>query len=226
MDRLRGEYQEGYGMGAESTGNAGSGREAGTDDAIDGPVVFSCSKCRTILGDTFAYVASIPERNYFGLQAVPESVVCSTKCKTSTERGEEGSTYHELSCGECHQTVGRKYLTTTQDIDLIRGAYALDIQRVITYELGKCLGNKPASADVPPPEFYTSVAFRDDLGMVKNNVTAIAAKLQKLEQVIMRLPQASMSPRSAPPPGGRKRSSAHGLNPEIYHIDPPKRFTR
>ncbi|KAJ2504669.1 hypothetical protein GGI11_007281, partial [Coemansia sp. RSA 2049] len=48
-------YQEGYGMGAESTGNAGSGRDAGTDDAIDGPVVFSCSKCRTILGDTFAY---------------------------------------------------------------------------------------------------------------------------------------------------------------------------
>ncbi|KAJ2401565.1 hypothetical protein GGI23_001314, partial [Coemansia sp. RSA 2559] len=129
MDRLRGEHQENYGMGADNIGNSMGGRDAGADDVIDGPVIFSCSKCRTILGDTFAYVASIPERNYFGLQAVPDSVVCSPKCKTSSERGEEGSTYHELSCGECHQQVGRKYLTTTRAIDTIRGTFALDIQK-------------------------------------------------------------------------------------------------
>ncbi|KAJ2544815.1 hypothetical protein EV175_005859 [Coemansia sp. RSA 1933] len=228
MDRLRGDYQESYGIGGGNSMGGGNGRDTGTDDAIDGPVIFSCSKCRMILGDTFAYAASIPERNYIGLHGVPESVVCSPKCKTSSERGEEGSVYHELSCGECHQNVGRKYLTTTQEIDPIRGMFALDIQKVITYELGKCLGNKPACSDVPPPEFYTSIAFHDDLGMVKNNVTAIAAKLQKLEQVIMRMPQANTSPRSAPPPsGGRKRSSAHGLNPEIYHVDSSsKRLTR
>ncbi|KAI9505975.1 Protein Mis18-alpha [Coemansia spiralis] len=219
MDRLRNDYQESYEMNGDM-----SARD--TDDAINGPIVFSCSKCRTILGDTFAYVASLPERNYFGLQAVPDSVVCSKTRKMSSDRSEEGSVYHELSCGECNAIIGRKYVTTTEDMDSVRNAYALDIQKVITYELGKCLSNRPANSDVPPPEFYTSVAFHEDLVMVKSNVTAIAAKLQKLEQAFLRAPQTTTSPRSASSSGNKKRSSAHGLNPEIYQIDSSKRFSR
>ncbi|KAJ1847768.1 hypothetical protein LPJ70_001367, partial [Coemansia sp. RSA 2708] len=67
--------------------------------------------------------------------------------------------------------------------------------KVMTYELGKCLGNRPANPEGPPPEFYTSVGFHDDLVMVKSNVTAIAAKLQKLEQAVARLPATNSSKR-------------------------------
>ncbi|KAJ2498843.1 hypothetical protein GGH96_003990 [Coemansia sp. RSA 1972] len=212
MDRLRGEFAEpGY--------DADTARENGTDESINGPVIFSCAKCRTILGDTFAYVASIPERNLFALHAVPDSVACSKARKMSTTRGEEDSVYYELTCTECDSLVGRRYVTTVEDMDVIRNAYSLDIEKVLTYELGKCMSNRP-TMEGPPPEFYTSVAFHEDLVMVKNNVTAIAAKLQRLEQTMARLP---VSPRSAQ--GSRKRGP-QGLNPEIYHVDPTKRFGR
>ncbi|KAJ1854831.1 hypothetical protein IWW56_001669 [Coemansia sp. RSA 2131] len=220
MDRLRGEFAENGYDGVDNAGIRESGN--GTDESINGPVIFSCAKCRTILGDTFAYVASIPERNLFALHAVPDSVACSKARKMSTARGEEDSVYYELICTECDSVVGRRYVTTVEDMDVIRNAYSLDIEKVLTYELGKCMSNRPTSTEGPPPEFYTSVAFHDDLVMVKNNVTAIAAKLQRLEQTMARLP--ATSPRSAQQ-SSRKRVS-QGLNPEIYHIDSTKRFGR
>ncbi|KAJ2144664.1 hypothetical protein IW136_001275 [Coemansia sp. RSA 678] len=218
MDRLRGEFAE---TGYDGVDSAIRESGNGTDESINGPVIFSCAKCRTILGDTFAYVASIPERNLFALHAVPDSVLSSKARKMSTTRGEEDSVYYELMCAECDTIVGRRYVTTVEDMDVIRNAYSLDIEKVLTYELGKCMSNRPTT-EGPPPEFYTSLAFHDDLVMVKNNVTAIAAKLQRLEQTMARLP--ATSPRSAQQ-SSRKRGP-QGLNPEIYHIDPTKRFGR
>ncbi|KAJ2694899.1 hypothetical protein H4R19_005879, partial [Coemansia spiralis] len=207
MDRLHGAYLD----GGRDTGNGAGPGGSDSDEAINGPVVFSCAKCRTILGDSFAYAASAPERNLFALHAVPDSVECGKARKMSTARGEEGSVYYDLTCAECGAAIGRRYATTTQDMDALRNMYALDIERVITYELGRCIPGRPPPSDGPPPEFYTSIAFHEDLNMVKSNVTAIAAKLQKLEQTLARPP--ASSPRAAP--GARKRSS-QGLNPDIY----------
>ncbi|KAJ1726502.1 hypothetical protein LPJ61_005141 [Coemansia biformis] len=221
MERLRGDYLE---SGCEAGNGAAGAPDGGSssDSAINGPVVFSCAKCRTILGDTFAYAASAPERNLFALHAVPESVSCGKTRKTSTARGEAGSAYFELSCAECDAVVGRRYVTTTPDIDVMRNTYALDIEKVVTYELGRCMDSRPPAADGPPPEFYTSVAFHEGLTLVKSNVAAIAAKLQQLEQAMARHP--APSPRSAAP-AARKRPP-QGLNPEIYHADASKRFGR
>ncbi|KAJ2157387.1 hypothetical protein GGF46_004538 [Coemansia sp. RSA 552] len=217
MERFRGDFADNGYEGASGDGGSANGmmRDGAGDEAINGPVVFSCAKCRTILGDTFAYVASIPERNLFALQTVPESVACGK----TRQVADEGSVYYNLSCVECDAVVGRRYMTTSEELDAIRNAFALDISKVITYELGKCMGDRSSDEGRPPPEFYTSVAFHEDLTMVKSNVTAIAAKLQRLEQAMARL--TSTSPRSAGS-GSRKRSSQQGLNPEIYHVDPPK----
>ncbi|KAJ2803558.1 hypothetical protein H4R20_002843 [Coemansia guatemalensis] len=227
MDRLRGDIHDtGYRPGDTSGGgfpdSSGSANGSG-DEVINGPVVFSCAKCRTIIGDTFAYVASIPERNLFALSEVPDSVMCGKSRKISSEHGEDGCVYYDLTCAECDSLIGRRYVTTIEDMDVIRNAYALDIQRVMTYELGKCMGGRPPNSDrPPPPEFYTSVAFQEDLNLVKNNVTAIAAKLQKLEQTMARMP--TTSPRSAT--SSTRKRSMQGLNPEIYQIDPSKKFGR
>ncbi|KAJ2814400.1 hypothetical protein IWW50_007138, partial [Coemansia erecta] len=133
MDRLRGEFPDnGYEFGDGSSAGMREGGN-GADESINGPVIFSCAKCRTILGDTFAYVASIPERNLFALNAVPDSVACSKARKMSTERGEEGCVYYELLCTECDSVVGRRYVTTVEDMDVIRNAYSLDIEKVLTY---------------------------------------------------------------------------------------------
>ncbi|KAJ2723024.1 hypothetical protein GGI07_002918 [Coemansia sp. Benny D115] len=193
---------------------------AEAEEAINGPIVFSCSKCRTILGDTFAYAASLPERNYFGLHAVPESIVCQKTKKTSDE-----GIYHELCCIECQTPVGRKYLTTSEELDSIRGLYALDIGQVMTYELGKCLKSE-VEVEQPTKEFYTSVAFREDLVMVKNNVTAVAARLQRLEQILARngTPGSLATSPRATASGSRKRQSAGAA--DLYQVDPSKRFNR
>ncbi|KAJ2455747.1 hypothetical protein EV183_000594 [Coemansia sp. RSA 2336] len=215
MDRLRGDFG-GYEGG--DMHNMGLREDNTNEDAINGPVVFSCSRCRTILGDTFSYVASFPERNLFALQAVPDSISCGKARKMSTERGEEGSVFYELTCAECDTVVGRRYVTTVEEMDAIRNTYSLDIDKVMTYELGKCM-KTPSSSEGPPPEFYTSIAFHEDMVMVKSNITAIAAKLQKVEQAISRLP--ATSPRSA---ASSKKRYSQGLNPDM--LDSSKRFGR
>ncbi|KAJ2743928.1 hypothetical protein GGI20_003366 [Coemansia sp. BCRC 34301] len=234
MDSLRGVYSSG---GYEMPDSNATMRD-NSDEAINGPVVLSCTKCRTIVGDTFAYVASLPERNYIALQAVPESVVCGKSKKMTSERSEEGSVYLELSCVECQATIGRRYLSTVEDMDSIRNTYALDIDKVITYELGKYMGDKQAGEGVlPPPAFYASAAMHEDLTMLKSNVAALAAHVQKLEQLIARGSgggssssvnggASSISPRTPGVQGSRKRPQAQGLNPDIYHVDPSKRFGR
>ncbi|KAJ2840443.1 hypothetical protein J3B02_006233, partial [Coemansia erecta] len=186
-----------------------------SDEAINGPVVFSCSKCRTILGDTFAYAASLPEHNLFGLEAVPDSIVSSRDKKTS-----ELGVYHELTCDECQAVVGKRYLTTAKGMDCMRNLYALDLGKVLTYELGKCLKGGESVAMQPPPEFYSSVALCEDMSMVKNNVTAIAARLQKLEQLLAR--NSATSPRASG--ASRKRQSTGTA--ELNYVDSSKRFGR
>ncbi|KAJ2023446.1 hypothetical protein GGI06_001413 [Coemansia sp. S85] len=218
MDSLRGAYS--VGGGYEMPDSSNNMRDT-SDEAINGPVVLSCNKCRTIVGDTFAYVASLPERNYIALQSVPESVVCGKTKKMATERGEENSVYFELTCAECQAPIGRRYLTTVEDMDSIRNCFALDIDKVITYELGKCLGNK--TSEMPPPEFYASTAMYEEMTKLKNNLAALAAHVQKLELAVYRN-GTSISPRTSggQPPPSRKRSQ--GLNPEIYHVESTKRF--
>ncbi|KAJ2074771.1 hypothetical protein GGI09_002138 [Coemansia sp. S100] len=221
MDSLRGAYSGG---GYEMPDSNNSARD-NSDEAINGPVVLSCTKCRTIVGDTFAYVASLPERNYIALQSVPESVVCGKSKKMATERGEENSVYFELTCGECQAQIGRRYLTTVEDMDSIRNCFALDMDKVITYELGKCL-NKQSEVLPPPPEFYASAAMYEEMTKLRNNLAALAAHVQKLELTIYRNNGGtSISPRTASGQGpSRKRTQ--GLNPEIYHVDSSKRFGR
>ncbi|KAJ2792757.1 hypothetical protein GGI18_000128 [Coemansia linderi] len=217
MDSLRGAYSVGGGYEMPDSNN--SMRDT-SDEAINGPVVLSCNKCRTIVGDTFAYVASLPERNYIALQSVPESVVCGKTKKMATERGEENSVYFELTCAECQAPIGRRYLTTVEDMDSIRNCFALDIDKVITYELGRCLGNK--TSEMPPPEFYASTAMYEEMTKLKSNLAALAAHVQKLELAVYRN-GTSISPRTSggQPPPSRKRSQ--GLNPEIYHVESTKR---
>ncbi|KAJ2785063.1 hypothetical protein H4R18_000771 [Coemansia javaensis] len=217
MERPRGDYAEGgYGIegGDMQDGSTQDGSSAA--EAINGPIVFSCAKCRTILGDTFAFAAVAPERNLFALQAVPETVVCGKTRKASETRGDEGSVFYELRCAECDAAVGRRYVTAAQGMDALRNTYALDMGCVVTYELGRCMDGRPPADAPPPPEFYASAALYNELAMVKSNVTAIAARLQTLEKSVA-------SPRSAA--GARKRHS-QGLNPDIYHVDSPKRLGR
>ncbi|KAJ1822373.1 hypothetical protein LPJ56_000820 [Coemansia sp. RSA 2599] len=213
--RIRNAFHNGMrggAMPAESYEMANDG-----DEAINGPVVFSCSKCRTILGDTFAYAASLPEHNLFGLEAVPDSIATGKDRRTS-----ELGIYHELSCNECQAVVGRRYLTTAKEMDGMRDLYALDLGKVLTYELGKCLRGDESMVQQPPPaEFYTSVALHEDLSMVKSNVTAIAARLQKLEQMLVR--NSNTSPRTA---SGTSRKRQSTGTAELNYVDSSKRFGR
>ncbi|KAJ2706172.1 hypothetical protein FB645_001808 [Coemansia sp. IMI 203386] len=189
---------------------------ADNDEAINNPVVFSCAKCRTILGDTFSYAASLPAYNLFGLESVPPSVT-TNPIKKTTDLG----VYHELTCNECQTPIGRQYLTTTSELDQMRNLFALDLSKLITYELGKCLRGDSQRVSQPPVEFYSSVEMHDDLVMVKNNVAAIAKRLQMLEQVLARN-SAATSPRAAG--ASRKRQSTGTA--ELNYVDSSKRFGR
>ncbi|KAJ2768752.1 hypothetical protein IWQ56_002820 [Coemansia nantahalensis] len=108
-------------------------------------------------------------------------------------------------------------------MDALRNTFAIDIERVITYELGRCIAGRPQPpSDGPPPEFYTSLAFREEMDLVKSNVNAMAARMQRIEQAVAS--QTVASPRASSS-GARKRSS-QGLNTDIYRDGAQRPFDR
>lgn len=52
-----------------------SADDAGADGEVDAPLVFQCSKCRTIVGDSFSWVGSDKEMNTISLKGTPPSPV-------------------------------------------------------------------------------------------------------------------------------------------------------
>ena len=105
---------------------------------VNNPLVFSCRSCRSILGDSWHFVAANEEMNCIALDAVNEEATTVVKDDfiTSKSGADEGSTFYLVSCKQCSDVVGRIYKTTSANLDQFRGCYTLDRESLDSYELG------------------------------------------------------------------------------------------
>lgn len=97
----------------------------------EGPLVFQCNQCRSVIGDSFSFVAAIES-----LDAIVLSVVVQAAVAARQQSDGHGQTFHEVTC-ECGNTIGRRFSKHPQSrVHPILGYYTLDRTSIMSYELG------------------------------------------------------------------------------------------
>lgn len=108
---------------------------------VKGPLVFSCAKCRTLIGDSYSFLTSSEESRTITL-ASSSNIQRSADVYTSKSGGDIGSTYFNFTCLNCQTPLGRYYLTTSKDLDEQREKFTFSVDAITSYELGKAQHGK------------------------------------------------------------------------------------
>eukprot|EP00301_Raphidiophrys_heterophryoidea_P009079 c133_g1_i1.p1 GENE.c133_g1_i1~~c133_g1_i1.p1 ORF type:complete len:182 (+),score=27.17 c133_g1_i1:38-547(+) len=105
---------------AEQEHDAQGANAADGEELLSAPTVFQCANCRTIVGDSLAFVGSSEELHTITLSAVRAVSIAKTQPVTSTQLPDVGCTYFLLYCGHCEERLGRMYNTTSRKFDALR----------------------------------------------------------------------------------------------------------
>lgn len=100
------------------------------------PLVFQCSKCMTIIGDSLSWQFSSEAQQMICLSRVTESISIDRDVHLSQTSTQQMSTYSKLFCRGCWSCIGRMYHSTSLDFDPFRGLYTLDVKRISCYKTG------------------------------------------------------------------------------------------
>jgi hypothetical protein len=120
-------------------------------EEINGPVVFSCQKCKTILVDSFSMTGTNEDlRTVTFSSTSPNKVSKSEVLRTSSTGADAGSSFYDILCQECNTLVGKVYLATPNSLDSLRGQYTLLVDCLISYELGRTVTNDAVSNIIAP----------------------------------------------------------------------------
>ena len=117
--------------------------------SISGPLVLSCGQCRTIVGDTYSFQHSDEAAKTITLSAA-SNIQRTAELYTSYSAHDEGSTYFCFSCKNCAQLLGRYYVTTSKDLDILREKFTFGIDSITSYELGTSQHGKLPDASPNP----------------------------------------------------------------------------
>ncbi|KAJ7365739.1 hypothetical protein OS493_002455 [Desmophyllum pertusum] len=104
------------------------------------PVVFQCSACNGIFGDSCAWVSSDRELELICVNSVTSLVSLGECLETSTQGADIGSTFMPLQCKSCNSSIGRIYRTTPRELDHLRNLYCLDVEQIKSYQVGSMNG--------------------------------------------------------------------------------------
>ncbi|TDH70309.1 hypothetical protein CCR75_001656 [Bremia lactucae] len=116
-------------------------REVPSQDTDDGEVgamplvVFQCSTCRSIFGDSYAFLCSTEQLWLITLSHVT-NVTLAPEVQTANTGFDAGSSYYELLCRNCQAILGRQYLTTPVALDGIRDLFSFSTEAITSYTLG------------------------------------------------------------------------------------------
>jgi hypothetical protein len=159
-----------------------------SDVQVSGPLVFSCLKCRSIVGDTFSLMSSNEEAKTITLSAA-SNIQRTNEIFTSYESLDEGSTYFEVLCRSCQQALGRYYVTTSKDLDHVREKFTFSIDSITSYELGKAQHGKIPDVTVVSFPVAEEVAAEGSNPMetVQEDVTKVSNGNAPLQLLVSKL---------------------------------------
>jgi hypothetical protein len=148
--KAKGGGQHSHNNGSGNAGASGTGEVDGeaaapsTDDnsGVKAPLVFYCRKCRYIVGDSYAFVSTNKKLKMITLSAASNIALRKSHVlddvQVHTEEGVPDTccTYFPFLCANCNTELGRKYLSTTKGMDMLRDNYSFFIHTIGSYELG------------------------------------------------------------------------------------------
>ncbi|KAL7688559.1 hypothetical protein Plhal304r1_c019g0069611 [Plasmopara halstedii] len=110
-------------------------------------VVFQCSTCRSIFGDSYAFVCSTEQLWLVTLSHVM-NVTLAPEVQTASAGFDAGSSYYELLCHNCQAVLGRRYLTTPVALDEIRDLFSFSTGAITSYTLGDPMQKGEGEEDI------------------------------------------------------------------------------
>ena len=141
-------------------------------EEIKGPLVFSCAKCRTIVGDSLAFLTSSEEMRTITLTA-SSNIRRSPDVYTSKTGHDVGSTYFQFTCSNCQHLLGNYYLTTAKDLDNLREQFTFTVDSISSYQLGKAQhGGIPKEMENMLTSGISTGSKEDENGDTNKNLTS------------------------------------------------------
>ena len=143
------------------------------EQTISGPLVFSCISCRTIIGDSFAFLRSDEDTQTVTLSGA-SNIKRTEDLHTSYQSYDEGSTYFVCKCAICDVDLGRYYVTTPADLDVLRENYTFHVNAVSSYELGK-----PETGEIASDVEQVGHASSEDMNSILSGVQSDVMKVSR-----------------------------------------------
>lgn len=156
------------------------------ETTISSPLVFYCSKCRTLVGDSFSYLSSDAELKVITLSAT-SNIQRSADVYTSKSGADVGSTYFSFACVSCQTSLGRYYLTTSKDLDYLREKFSFNVDAISSYTLGNAQHGK--IPDPLPDAEYDNIDIVDknDDNNLKETVITLSQEIVKIQALFIGL---------------------------------------
>jgi len=154
---------------------------------ITSPLVFYCSKCRTIVGDSFSYLSSDAELKVITLSAT-SNIQRSADVYTSKSGADVGSTYFSFACVSCQTSLGRYYLTTSKDLDYLREKFSFNVDSISSYTLGNAQHGKIPDP-LPDGEFDNNIdrIDKNDEENLKGSIITLNQEIVKIQALFIGL---------------------------------------
>jgi hypothetical protein len=95
--------------------------------------VLQCKNCRTIVGDTFSTIYFNRESFLLTLSNKNSNLLVDDELDTAKDESESdyGCTFNNIFCKNCHEWIGRHYLTTTPLLDNLRLNYTISLNQIL-----------------------------------------------------------------------------------------------
>ncbi|XP_013389527.1 protein Mis18-alpha-like [Lingula anatina] len=153
-------------------------------------IVFQCSGCNAIIGDSSSYIGTHRDIGIMVLAAA-NNVYQGNNLVSSTDGEDVGSTYVRARCLKCKRILGQVYKTTPKELDFLRETFSFDVFKVTNYELasGKVTPLPDKPVDNSPVPSYRDVVM--EFQKMQGIFVAMNERINTLEKG---LPPASRPP--------------------------------
>ncbi|XP_069492436.1 protein Mis18-alpha [Ambystoma mexicanum] len=113
------------------------------------PLVFLCSQCKRVLGDSTGWMESDVEDQTVMLKVVSPYVTVDKEPRVSTCPQDDCCMIESLMCSGCCACIGKMYKSTPKHLDYKRELYCLDVDAVESYVLGSTTVQEISDKDEP-----------------------------------------------------------------------------
>ncbi|XP_056140389.1 protein Mis18-alpha [Lampris incognitus] len=147
----------------------------------DEPVVFSCVKCKLLVGDSLSWVGSETNQSQILLSRVTDNVLTGEETVYEPTKKAHCLT-KPLFCRGCKSELGMTYISTPKSLDYKRFIFFFNVEKLDSYVLGSA--NQVGAKGYPNKEPVT-MEYRNDveqqLIQMKTLMVSMAQKLEYME---------------------------------------------